>query len=199
MTSKLKRAQGKGKGATQDRPDPNESAVTALAVASADLAHRLNTIYSDELQSFLSGLLPDDAIEDKKIHLSYSRLVSSALARDVMTIVWMNSKFVSAEALKMAGFQNPLKHQELTRHSISKLVIEGMGDVGYDKINATQIAIHRIATALEYFGLIRYKDFRPNYKVVEGTESLHRFMQCVNTKLAGELHARMRASSYEPT
>lgn len=195
MTSKLKQTRKKGKKASQDRPDPNESAATALAVASADLAHRLNTIYSDELQRFLNGLVPDDTIEDKKTHFSYSRLVTGVLARDVMTIVWMNSRFVSAEALKMAGLQRPLERQELTRHSLSKLVIEGMGDVGYDKINATQIAIHRIAAALKYFGLIEYKDVRPNYKVVEGTESLHKFMQHVNSRLAGELHAMMHASS----
>lgn len=178
-------------GSGQAKLDPNENALTALAMASADLVHWLNSVYSKELHDFLSDLVPEGTIDDNKMHLSYSRLVTSALARIVMEIVWKNSKFVSAEALKLAGFQRPLEHQELTKHSICKLVVEGMGDVGFDKINAIQISIHRIATALEYFGLIEYKEIRTNYRALEGTENLHKLMRHVNIRLASGIQAQI--------
>lgn len=166
-----------------------------LAISTAKIFNRLQEIFSVELNKTLEELVPPEvSVEHPKRHLKHRRVVTSPLAHDVMSTIWVTSEHVTPEAKRLAGLSDHVHTKPLTKNGIVNLIIHSVSTtetVTADRMNALRSAVLRTLDALEYFGMINVLAERSNYRRVEGTQELHQFMTKVNTNIAQELQSQL--------
>jgi hypothetical protein len=179
---------------------PIEEALTdedfqqALALGTGDLLRTSLNVYTTQLSSELDLIQITEDGEELLHQLldkpnsgfanrsSFKRTLLRPLARDIMFMIWRESKFISEKALVEAGLgrqvQDFCKH--LTRNSLKNTICDGCEYMSASGGDALKRSIDRTCDALEVYGLVERTKIRDNLKPINGTRRLHALMTSVH-------------------
>jgi hypothetical protein len=113
---------------------------------------------------------------DEKLLLKYCRTLKSNEAHNVLSIIWKESTFVTAEALAQAGVGREYQGTDLTAHRLAVDLCERPQDVS--KVNSR---VRNIAIAAASFHLVDRTLAHSTKTVMSGTRTLHEFMTELNS------------------
>lgn len=118
-------------------------------------------------------------LPDKGDAFTFPKRLVTEKAKAVLTIIWVNSRMISDEAVAAAGYKRlGTPSSPLNCHKIAKSLAPSSEDFA-----AEEKTIQKIVAAAEAYGLVRKEPFNSSrMRVLQGTEALHRLMlaNCAN-------------------
>jgi hypothetical protein len=157
-------------------PDPRAlgpgfmSPASLVTIRMQEIYRTLSTNYTRVLNEIVFSR---DTIleENRKLKKSFERIIKGDEAHAVLTILWRESPYVSADELSYDGFLKLFVEKPLNTYHLAVYLAGGKNEVA-----ATNSRVRLIVSAGAAFGLVTKRQLTRTKVYVVGTELLHNLM-----------------------
>lgn len=194
-----------------DQPLSHEEKVQAISLMTGDLIFSSMNRFRGHLKAEMESIKPaqrgiklqEDMIAKKEFNNrdTAKHLLQSAMAQDIMYVIWRESHYPSDKVLSAIGLERKFQNNcnPLTKNSLANAICDDTGRMDAAEVKSTKRRVDRICAAMEIFGLLEQTEVRKNLKPIEGTQQLHDIMirayGAVSEIMAKQLQAKKGESN----